>query len=94
MSRNADGKNKISGNSSVRLEHSLWERRVAGSNPVSPTYTSVAQLEEQEISTLWVVGSNPAGGAYIWMGGREAQCKSLQNSKAAGSNPASSLMLN
>jgi hypothetical protein len=58
-----------SGNSSARLEHSLWERRVAGSNPVSPTE---GQLAEWSIATVLKTvepkgseSSNPSLSVYM-----------------------------
>jgi hypothetical protein len=51
----------ISGNSSIGLEHPAWDREVAGSIPVSPTFSNgvVAQMAERCTCNAVVVGSTP-----------------------------------
>ena len=49
---------KSSGCSAARLAHLLWEQRVPGSNPGTPTYAEIAQLVEHNLAKVGVASSS------------------------------------
>lgn len=55
------------------VEHSLWERRVAGSNPAGETNAAIAQLVERLPCKQDVRGSIPRGGTNSLSDTRVAQ---------------------
>jgi len=70
------------------VEHFLAKEDVVSSNLITRSKQYIPGVNgSMTVSKTAGGGSNPSGYAKQCEGGREAQCNSLQNCKAVGSNP-------